>query len=284
MADAKTLHDEQVAYWTGVGAEHWLARQARNDVMLAPVADAAIAAAAVTAGETVLDVGCGCGPTSVGLARRVGPKGRVVALDVSPLLIERARQLHAGGANIEWALADAATHAAPGPIFDLIFSRFGVMFFGDPAAAFANLRHGLKPGGRLLFACWRKPAENPWMMVPLHEAYKFVPRLPKLGPEDPGPFSFADPERVTRILTAAGFAAPRFTPLDVSLDLAGGAGLDAAVALSIETGPTSRAFEGQPEAARKSAIGAIREALAEHLKDGRVALAGAVWLVAAASA
>src|SRR5262249_31048336 len=142
--------------------------------------------------------------------------------------------------------------------FDLLFSRFGVMFFADPARSFANLRRALRPGGRLVFACFRTPPENPWAMAPLQAAYEHVPPLPTLGPEDPGPFSFAGEERVRRVLGAAGFHAVRLEPLDVEVDIAGGRGLDGAVAAAFAIGPTSRAIEGQPDDIRSAVAASLR--------------------------
>lgn len=285
MAEAHELHAEQVAFWNGPGAERWVANQTRMDATLAEVLDTAVAHAAPREGEAVLDIGCGCGATTLALAARGGPSGRVTGLDVSAPMLEVARSRSTSLANVAWLRADAATHAFDPASVDLLFSRFGVMFFGDPAAAFANLRRALRPNGRMMFVCWRTFPENPWMRVPLHAAYAHVPPLPKLGPDDPGPFSFADPERVTRILTQAGFAQPRFTKRDFAMDLANGEGLEAAVQQAAGFGPASRAMEDQPEAARAAAVGAIRAALAPYAaSDGRVALPAAIWLVDSAPA
>ena len=135
-----------------------------------------------------------------------------------------------------------------------MISRFGVMFFADPALSFANLRKALKPAGRLVFTCWREPRLNPWLMAPLKAATRHAPRLPKLGPEDPGPFSFADEERVRRILSAAGFVDVALEPVDLELDTAVGLGFENAVASALEIGPASRALEGQPDEVRSAAI------------------------------
>jgi SAM-dependent methyltransferase len=280
VADLSQVHAEQIAYWNGAGGARWVAQQAHTDVMLAPVAEAAIAHAAPSPGDQVLDIGCGCGHTTVALSQQLD-HGHVTGLDVSaPMLgVARARQVRRG--NIDWICADAATHVfAPGR-FDLLFSRFGVMFFGDPDAAFANLRRATRPDGRLVFACWRPLTENPWMHVPLAAARPYLPLLPEPGPNDPGPFAFADPARVTRILTGAGWAPPDFAPVTVPIDLAAGGGLDAAVAQTTEIGAAARALADQPEGIRAAAIAAIRNALEPFAtKDGRVALAGGVWLVA----
>jgi SAM-dependent methyltransferase len=279
MVETHELHADQIEYWNGRGGAHWVAQQARTDLVIAEIAEIAIARAQVRPGETVLDVGCGCGATTIELARTVGPNGRVIALDVSEPMLGRARERLAGADNVEFVLADAATHRFPTAAADLLFSRFGVMFFGAPVAAFTNLRHALKPGARLTFACWRKPSENPWMLVPLGAAYEHVPPLPKLGPEDPGPFSFASPDRVTRILTEAGFTSPRFEAVDLTLDLGSGDGLDAAVGYSVEIGATSRALDGQPTEIRAKAAQSIRRALEPYVDAQGVRLPAAIWIV-----
>jgi len=285
MTNANELHAEQVAFWNGPGAERWVTNQTRMDATLAEVLDAALTHAAPRDGEVVLDTGCGCGASTLALAQRVGPTGHVTGLDVSAPMLELARARGAGLANVAWLRADAATHPFETASVDLLFSRFGVMFFGEPAAAFANLRRALRAQGRLVFACWRPFVENPWMRVPLHAAYSHVPPMPKLGPEDPGPFSFAEPDRVVRILTQAGFATPRFTKLDIAMDIANGEGLEAATQQAASFGPASRAMQDQPEAARTAATEAIRTALQPYATaDGRVALPAAIWLVDSAPA
>jgi SAM-dependent methyltransferase len=281
MSETEQKHADQLAYWNGPGADHWVAQQAHTDVQLAPISQAVLAAAGAATGERVLDIGCGCGTTTMLLADAVGTGGHVTGLDVSAPMLGRARERAGHRSNLDWVLADAATHAFTPAAFDLLFSRFGVMFFGNPVAAFANLRTALRPGGRLVFVCWRAFDENPWMRIPLHAAYAYVPRLPKPGPEDPGPFAFADPARVERVLTGAGWSAPSFTPVDVMLDLGAGGGLDRALAQATHIGAASRALREAPEETRPPAIAAIRAALEPYVSGETVKLGGAVWVVSA---
>ena len=214
MSNPTDQHRDQIEYWNGAGGLRWVNQQKHTDFMLAPVADILLAKAGVARGASVLDLGCGCGSTTEALSDLVGPAGKVMGLDVSAPMLGIAAQRLAQRKNVDLICADAAQHAFPTPVVDVLVSRFGVMFFGDPTAAFVNFGKALKPGGRLVFTCWRKIDENPWMRVPLHAVYEHVPRLPKPGPEDPGPFSFADVERVKRILVDAGFSVPRISPRD----------------------------------------------------------------------
>jgi len=274
---------DQIAYWNGPGGRHWTDRQQLQDIVLAPVSDILIKRAAVKGGENVLDIGCGCGATSFDLVKQVGQRGHVTGIDISEPMLGRARELAPADAPVEFVLADATVHRfAPGGT-DLLFSRFGVMFFAQPSDSFANMRTALRPGGRLAFACWRTPRDNPWMMAGLQEAYKFVPKLPEVKPDDPGPFSFANEERVEKILNAAGFSDISMERADLSLDIAIGRGLEAAVETVLAIGPTSRALEGQPPDKIAAATQSIRTALASHQKGDTVPLGGSIWIVTAAN-
>jgi ubiquinone/menaquinone biosynthesis C-methylase UbiE len=179
-----TGHDrnaDQIAYWNGPGGQRWTDRQQAQDVMLAPVSDILIDRAKAKAGERIVDVGCGCGATSVALAQRVGPAGHVLGIDISAPMLARARQIQPAGLPVDFVLGDATVYPFDPASVDLLFSRFGVMFFADPVLSFANMRRAMRPTGRLAFACWREPRENPWMMTPLQAVYKHVPQNAPAG-------------------------------------------------------------------------------------------------------
>jgi SAM-dependent methyltransferase len=282
--DAPAGHDkntDQIAYWNGPNGQRWTDRQAEQDVLLAPVSKALIERAKAKPGDRILDVGCGCGSTSIALARQVAPSGFVLGIDISGPMLARARELAPKGAPVDFALADATVYPFDPGSFDLLVSRFGVMFFAEPAVSFANLRRALRPAGRVAFACWREPRENPWMMSPLQAIYQHVPKLPPQGPEDPGPFAFASEERVNRILGEAGYKRIEMEPVALSFDIAIGRGLDAAVQAAMQIGPGSRALDGHPPETRAAAAKSVREMLTPYLRGQSVALPGSIWIVTA---
>ena len=262
-------------------SKRWADRQQAQDTLLKPIADALIDRAKPKAGERIIDVGCGNGATSVAFAHQVGPSGHVLGVDVSDPMLTLARASAPQGLPVDFVLADATVYPFDPASFDLLASRFGVMFFAEPSRSFANMRKALRPSGRLAFACWREPRENPFFMAPLQAVYRHVPQLPQQGPEDPGPFSFASEARVHRILGEAGFTGIAMEPHHLALDVANGRGLDAAVQGALEIGPASRALEGQPEDVRAAATNSIREALATFAKGETVPLPASIWIVTA---
>jgi SAM-dependent methyltransferase len=271
----------QADYWNGLAGQRWRDLQDHQDEVLRPVSERLIAAANAKPGERVIDVGCGCCATTIDFAERVAPGGEVLGLDISEPLLARARERVPPGLPARFVLADATVHQMPPASADLVVSRFGVMFFADPALSFANLRRALRQGGRLAFACWREAKQNPFFVVPLREARKHTPPLPELGPEEPGPFAFADEARVRRVLREAGFADIALTPHDFDLDIATGRGVDTALAAALAIGPTSRALDDQSEEVRAAAAADIRAALAARAVGDSVPLGAAIWIVTA---
>jgi SAM-dependent methyltransferase len=269
------------AFWSGTIGDFWVKRQEGFDAVLAPVGDAAMARAALRPGERAIDVGCGCGTTTFELARRTGPRGHVLGIDISQPMLARARERSEPGQAIEFVEADATTFPFAAASYDVLFSRVGIMFFPDPIAAFTNMRKALRPGGRIALVCFRTPQESPFLMLPLAAAHRHLAPRPPPGPEDPGMFSFASGERVKRILASAGFQSIVLEALDLDLDIAGGRGLEAAVQASIELGPTSGLLLDQPPEMRAVVAASVREALAPYCRDSSVRLRGGFWIVTA---
>ena len=271
----------QAEFWNASAGLRWTEYQEHQDQVLRPVSDRLIAVAAPRPGDRVIDIGCGCGATTIDFAARVSPGGEVLGLDISEPMLARAHERAPQSLPIRFERADATVYDFEPSGADLVASRFGVMFFADPARSFANLRQGLKPGGRLVFASWREAKQNPWLIVPLREATKHAPPLPETNPEDPGPFAFANEARVRKILSEAGFADIVLEPHDLELDIAVGGGLDTAVRAAMTIGPTSRMLDGQSDAVRAAATADIRRALAAHARGDSVPLGAAIWIVRA---
>ena len=278
MKTRDELAAEQAAYWKGPGGRMWLGAYERIQRGIAGFSEVALRAAQARSGEKVLDVGCGTGGTTAELARAVGATGHVLGVDISEPLVEAARAQALANATFE--VGDAATYPFEDASFDLVFSRFGVMFFADPVTAFRNLRRALKPAGRLVFICWRTPAENPWAAVPMRAAQPFLPPMERPGPEDPGQYSFGDRSRVERILRQAGFDGLSIEPVDLMLDQ--GRDIPDVLQRIGDFGPLARAFRDVPHEQIARAKQAIAEALEPYAKPDGVKLAGACWLVGAA--
>jgi len=279
MAAPKEINADMLAFWNGAGGKTWVARQAHTDTTLAPMAEALLAFAAPKAGEHVLDIGCGCGATTLDFARAVGPKGHVTAMDISePMLDEGRRRAKAAGiAHVDWQEADAAT--AELKPYDLLTSAFGVMFFGDQIGAFSNMRKAAKPDARMALVTWRPLNENPWMEVPMNAVAQHLPPRPKGTPNAPGMFAFANPDYVSDVLTAAGWAKPEFEKLDLNLDIAAGKGLDEAVIQSTQIGAVNSWLRNQMPEIISASTNSLREALAPHCDGNSVRLPAAMWLI-----
>ncbi len=282
---ATTANAEMIRYWNEAAGPSWVAMQERLDAQLAALGTLTRERAGIAIGERVLDVGCGCGGTTLELARAVGADGRVVAVDISePMLAcARARAEAAGlDARIEWRRADAQTAPFEESTFDCVYSRFGVMFFEDPPAAFTNLRRALRPGGRLAFVCWQARERNPWMMAPALAAMQHVAFPPPPAPDAPGPFAFADIERVRGSLTAAGFADVTHEAIDRPMPLGRG-GLDEALELVLAVGPVGQALreaQAGPEQ-RERVVTAVRDALARFETPRGLEAPASAWIVTA---
>jgi SAM-dependent methyltransferase len=271
---------DQIAYWNAVAGETWARLQDRLDHQLEPLGRRGMRELQLTAGQRVLDIGCGTGQTTLALAQAVGPQGAVLGVDISHPLLEvaRRRAIEGGVGNASFLEADAQTAAFDTAGFDVAFSRFGVMFFADPVAAFRNVRSALKPGGRLTFVCWRAQAENPVMTVAMSAAAPFLPPMPPpADPSAPGPFAFADPQRPRGVLTEAGFSDIAITAHDAKV---GGGDLDQTLDLSLRVGPLGSFLRENPDR-RDAAVAAVRQALAAHDGPDGVKLDSATWIVSA---
>lgn len=270
----------QIEYWNGPAGRKWVRDADRMDVMLSPFVDAILSPVLPGPGQAVIDVGCGAGALSLNVAASA-VNVSVTGVDVSAPLIELAKQRSAAvGAGIEFVVADASVWRPAQPV-DLVISRFGVMFFADPVAAFANIRAGVKPKGRLRFACWRPLPENTWALAPLQAAMPLL-KTPPAPPQPgtPGPFAFGDADYVTRILRDSGWGDISITPWDGDLMLPGASAEDTAEFM-LDMGPLSRAIAEQgidPDVVKGAVVARLRELAGE---DGRTRLKAAAWIVEA---
>ncbi len=275
---------DQVAYWNGDAGAKWATLQERLDRLFAGITEQAIAAAAPIPGERVLDIGCGCGATVLALAKGVGANGHVLGVDISDPMLDVARRRVAadGLSQAEVLLADAATHRFAAGQADLIFSRFGVMFFDAPVEAFINLRQALAPEGRLFFACWRPFKHNDWFAVPFKAVVPHLPPQEKPEPDAPGPFAFADPDRVTRILGLAGFTHVAIRPVDTMLTLGRSDDMAGTAGFASQVGPVSRALAtAADDSQREAAERALTEVLRGHDGPEGIRLGAELWFVSA---
>jgi SAM-dependent methyltransferase len=277
---APTPNPRGEEFWNGTMGYAWVSQQAVISDVFTSVTSVSFSAASAKPGEHVVDIGCGTGDTLLEFAKVVGPSGSVLGVDVSvPMLgFAKRRAAEAGNSNVACALADATTYAFEPRWADLVYSRFGVMFFADPAKAFANIRSGMKPDARLVFVCFRPMPESPWFRVPMEAARPHLPPQPPADPSAPGMFSFAREERVRGILSEAGFRAIELKATDVPIH---GKDVLQSMAFHTQAGPLPAIFEKGSQEQRARAADAVRDALAASIgPDGRGLRVG-LWLVSA---
>lgn len=278
--NAPRRNRDQDAYWNGEEAIHWVNQLDRYDQMLQPFHRHLFGAAEVGPAHSVLDLGCGCGATTLAAAQ-LAPHGLAFGLDLSSRMIEVATERARRGMidNAVFDRGDAAVHAFDAGAFDRAISRFGVMFFGDPVAAFSNIGRGLKHDGILTFVCWQELLQNDWIAVPGAAAAVHVP-LPDDGAADaPGPFSLADPDRIREVLGQAGFDYVEIASVEEPLAL--GASVEDTVSFLAETGMGRAILADVDELIRKRALAAVTDALGAYESRDGVWLGSRAWLVTA---
>ncbi len=282
MPEPASANAAQRDYWNTVAGPRWVGLEGVVERRVQAVNDLLLRSCGAQPGEQALEIGCGTGAFTVPLAEVVGARGKVVGADISTAMLAGAqRRLAAAGLrNVQLVETDAQTHKFEPGAFDLIASRFGVMFFADPAAAFANLINATRPGGRLAFACWGRLDENEHWLLPSRIALRHLGPPQPTPPRSPGPMAFADPDYVREFLSAAGFAGIAIERAHPDMVLAG-AEEEAGHALVI--GPTARLIdEKQPDSATRENIRAeIAQALAAAAASGPIRLPSTVLLVTA---
>ena len=268
---------DQAELWNGTAGHAWVDGQDLLDRLFAPFERLLVEGACAQAAREVLDIGCGTGSTTVAVAHALGNAARCTGVDISTPMIEAARA-RAGweGASADFILADAETHRFEQNRFDRIVSRFGVMFFGDPVAAFANLRRSARRGAALDLIAWRSAGDNPFMTAAERAAAPLLPCLPARKPGEPGQFGFADPERVRFILEQSGWSGVEIRPLDIPCAMPE-AELER---YFTRLGPLGRVIDQVDAAIRERLVEVVRAAFQPYVHEGEVRFTAACWRIA----
>jgi ubiquinone/menaquinone biosynthesis C-methylase UbiE len=264
---------DQATIWNGPAGNAWVDHQDLLDRLLQPFEDLLVEALREQGASNVLDIGCGTGSTTIAAARIAG---RATGVDISAPMLELARS-RAKGVPAHFVLADAQTHDFEPARFDWIQSRFGVMFFGDPVAAFANLRRAAAPGANLCCAAWRGAADNRFMTTAERAAAPLLTNIPPRVEGGPGQFAFGDADHVRRILESSGWQAIDVTPVDVECTMT----TEELRTYVQRLGPVGRALAEVDEATRACVVEAVRAAFAPYVSDGMVRFNAACWRVSA---
>lgn len=275
----RTTQSRQFEFWNGDVGKRWASSHETMEALMAPLDEAVFERISLPEDARVLDAGCGCGSSTLRLAQMAS---QVTAVDLSGPMLEIARERAATSSSVvEFLQADAGTHPFEMGTYDLVFSRFGVMFFDDPVEAFAHLRGTLKPDGRLTFLCWRAADENPWMTLPRASVQQYLPPQEPQPQGAPGPFAFADFDYVRSILSEAGFGEIDAERIDVDITLGRGGDLSESIAFFEKIGPLSAALSNVPSDRREMIREALSDALAPYHTDEGLKLGAACWLFSA---
>jgi SAM-dependent methyltransferase len=279
MTEFEAPNAQQHTYWNEVAGPKWVELDALINDQIEALGLEAIERAAPQPGESVLDVGCGCGHSSFEIARRVGESGQVVGVDLSEPMLALARSRASDFPQLGFEPADAQAHVFAAESFDLVFSRFGVMFFEDPLAAFGNLLDALAPRGRFVFVCWQEIGKNPWMAVPGAAALQHLELPAPPDPFAPGPFAFAEADRVAGMLEAAGFESVRHFSHEGQVTVGRGLSGEQILEFLLQMGPAGAAMrEASPEV-QERVRASVSEAVEPLMTDGGMVADAATWIV-----
>ncbi|WNG20425.1 class I SAM-dependent methyltransferase [Cystobacter fuscus] len=278
MNASRQTDDEQTKLWNGPAGRAWVEEQELLDQMFKPIEELLVEAVLAGSGRQVLDVGCGTGSTTLAIARRLGAKGRCTGIDISePMITAAQARAERESTPASFIRANAQNHAFAPASFDMLISRFGVMFFDDSVRAFANLRRAAKDDAELRFVAWRSPSENPFMTTAERAAAPLLPNLPTRRPDAPGQFAFADQGRVHRILEESGWAEVDIQPIDVACTLPE----KELVRYLTRLGPLGLILHEADDRTRTQVIETVRAAFEPYVHGAEVRFTAACWRVGA---
>lgn len=285
---SKHDNDEQIEYWNGDAGQGWVDRDKQMEKSLGIFGDLVIEAANIQVDEKVLDIGCGCAATSFKILDQVGPTGRVLGVDISAPMLAVAKDKTSKLSDdqrsaITFKQADASTFSFEEGVYDLLFSRFGVMFFSGPADAFANMRKSLKPGGRLTFLCWGPVKENQWITLPLNAALKHAPPPEPSPPNAPGPFGFSNPDYIQEVLNKAGFSNINIEAVYPKMMLGQDQKKEQIADFFLEVGPVASITADCDQTLIDKVRESIHEAIMPHYNGQTVNLKTSCWVVTASN-
>lgn len=283
VVETEGPNSDEIKFWNGPQGQNWVKQNHLTDHMYDPFGDRAIECAALRPGERIIDVGCGCGKTTNALADKVSPGGHVTALDVSIPMLEVARdRMSRKNDLVDFVCADAATYPFEPESYDVLFSQFGLMFFHNPEEAFCNFNRALRPGGRIVFICWRHPKFNPWLMIPFDAVRPFVPDMPKPSPDvTASPFTMAPKERLEKLISGAGFKNVRLEVFDCPTRMGQGS-LDECLNFVADfSNPVATALRQIDPVEHAKVLAAVRSAVAPYHNGETLELPASAWIASA---
>ncbi len=277
------VNKNQKDFWSGKGGDIWVERQNAMDTMLSPLGEAALNKLNFNEEENVLDIGCGCGHTTLNIAKRIGPSGNVTGLDISEPMLKRAKEsaVEMSITNTSFKCVDVQTEDLGDQIYSTAFSRFGVMFFEDSIAAFKNINKSLISGGYLSFVCWQSPAVNPWQSLFIQEVKKHLD-LPSPPPRSPGPFAFMESEYVSSILEESKFQDIKIEGHETEVNMFSGRSLSDSVKDYISINPVvTQMLKESSENQIAEIVNSGIEAFSPYYSEKGLIFPSATWLVTA---
>ena len=277
------VNKNQKDFWSGKGGDIWVERQNAMDTMLSPLGEAALNKLNFNEEENVLDIGCGCGHTTLNIAKRIGPSGNVTGLDISEPMLKRAKEsaVEMSITNTSFKCVDVQTEDLGDQIYSAAFSRFGVMFFEDSISAFKNINKSLISGGYLSFVCWQSPAVNPWQSLFIQEVKKFLD-LPSPPPRSPGPFAFMESEYVSSILEESKFQDITIEGHEAEVNMFSGRSLSDSVKDYISINPVvTQMLKESSENQIAEIVNSGIEAFSPYYSEKGLIFPSATWLVTA---